>query len=74
MAVDKNNTLLVALPRRDFYKEFLAGWAGGIAQVLVGQPFDTVKVNMQTKNYSSAAKCLRDLVAASGFRGLYKVL
>jgi len=42
---------------------FVAGCAGGMAQVLAGQPFDIVKVRLQTGNQASAAyKSLSDCV------------
>lgn len=32
---------------KDSVKSFLAGWCGGIGNLLVGHPFDTVKVRLQ---------------------------
>lgn len=49
--------------------DFLAGCAGGIAQVVVGQPFDIVKVRMQAAAqdlYKNAWDCFRKIVALEG--------
>lgn len=51
-----------------------AGSLAGVANALVGQPLDTIKVKMQTfpSLYNSALKCLRETVRSSGVRrGLY---
>ncbi|SCU92333.1 LAMI_0E09824g1_1 [Lachancea mirantina] len=54
-------------------KDLLAGTAGGIAQVLVGQPFDTTKVRLQTsRTPTTASTVVKDLVKNEGFRGFYK--
>ena len=43
-------------------KFFIAGWLAGIGQVFIGQPFDAVKVRLQTNAIPSAFfKCLRNL-------------
>lgn len=49
----------------------------GCAGVLVGHPFDTVKVHLQTQDpknprYSGTVHCLRSIVAKESIRGLYK--
>lgn len=60
-------------------KDFGAGWFGGIAQVLSGQPFDTVKVRLQTQGTGDLAKykgpldCLVKTVKEEGVHGLYRV-
>ncbi|TPX35983.1 hypothetical protein SmJEL517_g01833 [Synchytrium microbalum] len=56
-------------------KDLFAGAVGGI--VLVGQPFDTVKVRLQTQSlqnpvYSSMMDCVSKTYKADGFRGFYK--
>ena len=63
-----------------FAKDFGSGWIGGIAQVLVGQPFDTVKVRLQTQStnqaqmlYSGPLDCLKKTVQREGVPGLYRV-
>jgi len=51
----------------------LSGTAGGWALVLVGHPFDTIKVRLQTsKQYSGMVDCIKQTVAKEGVRGLYK--
>ncbi|KAJ2772623.1 Mitochondrial carrier protein ymc2 [Coemansia nantahalensis] len=55
-------------------KDCLAGSVGGIAQVFAGQPFDTIKVRMQTQPdvYRSTVDAVRKTVQNDGFSGLYK--
>ncbi|KAI1291056.1 mitochondrial carrier domain-containing protein [Xylaria venustula] len=56
-------------------RSFAAGGFGGICAVIVGHPFDLVKVRMQTAEkgvYSSAVDVVRKSVARDGLRrGLY---
>jgi solute carrier family 25 carnitine/acylcarnitine transporter 20/29 len=57
-------------------KDLVGGSIGGIAQVLVGQPFDIVKVRIQTSakgTYASPLDCAKGLLKADGFKGFYKV-
>ncbi|KAI9302552.1 mitochondrial carrier domain-containing protein [Cunninghamella echinulata] len=54
-----------------------SGTVGGILQVLVGQPFDTVKVRLQTQSvtnpiYKGMMDCVRQTRAKEGFAGFYK--
>ncbi|KAI9016047.1 mitochondrial carrier domain-containing protein [Hyaloraphidium curvatum] len=58
-------------------KDILAGATGGVAQVLMGQPFDTVKVRLQTQSvtnpeYKGVADAARKIVAKEGPLALYK--
>ncbi|ORX73571.1 mitochondrial carrier protein [Linderina pennispora] len=55
-------------------KDCIAGSAGGIAQVLVGQPFDTVKVRLQTQPdmYKGTMDAVRKTIQNDGFGGFYK--
>lgn len=54
-------------------KDLLAGSSGGIAQVLVGQPFDTTKVRLQTSTTpTSAMEVVRNLIKNEGPKGFYK--
>lgn len=56
-------------------KDLVAGTVGGIAQVLVGQPFDCVKVRVQTAppgTYSSALTCAQSLIRNEGPLAFYK--
>jgi hypothetical protein len=45
--------LQITMPEKSTSKDLLAGTAGGIAQVLVGQPFDIVKVVRATRKSPS---------------------
>lgn len=59
--------------RTRVFKDLIAGTAGGIAQVLVGQPFDTTKVRLQTSEVNTnAVKVIEDLLKNEGFMGFYK--
>lgn len=47
--------------------DFLAGCAGGVAGVLVGHPFDTVKVRLQVQNvekpqYRGTLHCFQTII------------
>jgi len=58
-------------------KNLLSGGFGGMCTVVVGHPFDTVKVRLQTQPaaaplYSGAWDCTRQTIAREGVRALYK--
>lgn len=56
-------------------KDLTAGTIGGITQVLVGQPFDIVKVRIQTAptgTYSSALDCAKKVIKNDGPLGFWK--
>ncbi|PKY04157.1 mitochondrial carrier protein [Aspergillus campestris IBT 28561] len=54
-------------------KDLGAGAAGGIAQVLLGQPFDIIKVRLQTTTqYSSALDCATKIFKNEGPFAFYK--
>ncbi|KAJ6498771.1 mitochondrial carrier domain-containing protein [Mycena sanguinolenta] len=56
-------------------KDLTAGTAGGICQVLVGQPFDIVKVRMQTApkgTYSGMMHCATGILKNEGPLAFYK--
>ncbi|KAH7029034.1 mitochondrial carrier domain-containing protein [Microdochium trichocladiopsis] len=54
-------------------KDLFAGAAGGIAQVLIGQPFDIVKVRLQTSSaYSGALNAATSIYAKEGALAFYK--
>lgn len=66
----------------DLAKDLASGTAGGAAQLICGHPFDTIKVQLQsrpipspgqstTTKYSSSIHAVKKLVAADGLRGLY---
>ncbi|KAJ8288790.1 hypothetical protein COCON_G00014490 [Conger conger] len=57
--------------------DFLAGCLGGVAGVLVGHPFDTVKVRLQVQNvkkplYRGTFHCFQSIVRQESMFGLYK--
>lgn len=57
------------------YKDLFGGTIGGITQVLVGQPFDTVKVRLQSApegTYNGALDVVKRLIANEGPMGFYK--
>ncbi|KAJ0966201.1 hypothetical protein J5N97_027339 [Dioscorea zingiberensis] len=60
-------------------KEYAAGFVAGVATVIVGHPFDTVKVklqayntNTQVKEYKNAWQCTSQILRTEGVRGLYR--
>jgi len=60
-----------------YLKHSIAGTMAGVSRVLVGQPFDIVKVRMQAQSkttplYSSSPDCLTKTVRNEGFFALYK--
>ncbi|KAI8904199.1 mitochondrial carrier domain-containing protein [Powellomyces hirtus] len=58
------------------YVGFFAGLASGATKLIVGHPFDTVKVRLQTDassaRFNGAIDCLRTTVRREGLRALYK--
>ncbi|CAD5121624.1 DgyrCDS10118 [Dimorphilus gyrociliatus] len=55
--------------------DFFAGCIGGITGVIVGHPFDTVKVRLQTQNpiiYKGTFDCFAQIIKKESFIGLYK--
>ncbi|XP_068657291.1 mitochondrial arginine transporter BAC1 isoform X1 [Aristolochia californica] len=63
----------------DAAKEYVAGFAAGIATVVTGHPFDTIKVKLQTHNteasgkkYKNALHCASKILSSEGVRGLYR--
>eukprot|EP00758_Cryptobia_borreli_P006424 Tbor_TRINITY_DN5150_c0_g1::TRINITY_DN5150_c0_g1_i3::g.26358::m.26358/K15109/SLC25A20_29, CACT, CACL, CRC1; solute carrier family 25 (mitochondrial carnitine/acylcarnitine transporter), member 20/29 len=59
----------------DLVKSFLAGWVGGVGNLIVGHPFDTIKTLMQNSEkgqYKSSLDCLQQLVKKEGPLSLYK--
>jgi solute carrier family 25 carnitine/acylcarnitine transporter 20/29 len=51
-----------------------AGCVGGIAQVISGQPFDTVKVRLQTQSqeYNGTMDVVKRIIQKEGVSGFYK--
>ncbi|EJU01599.1 mitochondrial carrier [Dacryopinax primogenitus] len=59
----------------DNIKSFVAGGFGGVAAVLVGHPFDLVKVRLQSAapgTYTGAVDVVRKAIAKDGMTGLYR--
>ncbi|GLT81249.1 hypothetical protein SLA2020_526430 [Shorea laevis] len=65
----------------DVAKDLASGTVGGAAQLIVGHPFDTIKVKLQSQpsplpgqppKYAGAMDAVRQTLAAEGPRGLYK--
>ncbi|XP_011043411.1 PREDICTED: mitochondrial arginine transporter BAC1 [Populus euphratica] len=61
------------------YKEYLAGLLAGVATVITGHPFDTVKVMLQKHNteahgikYKNGLHCTARILQAEGVKGLYR--
>ncbi|CAH1403548.1 unnamed protein product [Nezara viridula] len=57
--------------------DFLAGCVGGCAGVIVGHPFDTIKVNLQTQDfkkpiYKGTWHCFTTILKRDKLSGLYK--
>jgi len=57
--------------------EFASGLLGGCAGVLVGHPFDTVKVKLQTQDfrnplYKGTLDCFKQTIKHDGLKGLYR--
>jgi solute carrier family 25 carnitine/acylcarnitine transporter 20/29 len=52
----------------------VAGSVGGVGQVLSGQPFDTIKVRLQTQTgqYSSTLDCVKKTLQNEGPKAFYK--
>lgn len=76
-----------AMPRTDsktgWFIDVLAGTFGGVAQVVVGHPLDTIKTKLQLQVHTACASrncgeplfaggvhAFRSLLAAEGLRGL----
>lgn len=54
-------------------KDLFSGAVGGIAQVLIGQPFDIVKVRLQTTSeYKGALDCASRILKNEGASAFYK--
>ena len=52
---------------------FLGGCAGGLVSLVAGQPFDTIKVRLQTSTkFTGAGDCFRQLLANEGPLALFK--
>lgn len=65
----------------DVAKDLCAGTLGGAGQLVVGHPFDTIKVKLQSQpaplpgqppKFAGAMDAVKQTLAAEGPRGLYK--
>ncbi|XP_078442501.1 mitochondrial substrate carrier family protein [Wolffia australiana] len=65
----------------DVVKDLAAGTVGGVAQLVVGHPFDTIKVKLQSQpaplpgqppKFAGAMDAVKQTLSAEGPRGLYK--
>ncbi|KAK4795972.1 hypothetical protein SAY86_028298 [Trapa natans] len=61
------------------YKEYAAGLVAGVATVITGHPFDTVKVKLQKHNtetagikYRNGLHCAARILKTEGINGLYR--
>ena len=59
------------------FKNTISGTAGGVAICLVGHPFDTLKIRLQTQSvhkpvYSGLSDCFVKTLRWEGIGGLYK--
>lgn len=69
----ETKTLVCKGPNPSIAESLLAGAAGGISLVLVGHPFDLVKVRIQTSTaFSTASEAFRTLLAREGLSGVYR--
>ena len=65
-------------PENSFHKNMkrvLAGWMAGGISVLMNQPVDVIKTNVQgleAHKYNGSLDCFKKTMAAEGVRGLYK--
>lgn len=60
-----------------FWVEFIAGWVGGVGQVLTAQPFDIIKIRLQTQSsenpiYKSTGDCFKKIMKNEGAYTFYK--
>lgn len=58
-------------------KDFTAGLCSGWAQVIIMQPFDIIKIRLQTQDlanprYHGIVDCLKKIVHNEGIMALYK--
>ncbi|XP_064086394.1 solute carrier family 25 member 45-like isoform X2 [Macrobrachium nipponense] len=56
----------------DFWFDFVAGWIGGCAGLVVGHPLDTIKVRQQTMGNVPVVKGIINTFKFEGVRGFYK--
>jgi len=59
---------------QEWVDDNIAGWISGSVSIIIGHPFDTIKVRLQAGHaqYAGAADCLRATVRAEGPRALFQ--
>jgi solute carrier family 25 (mitochondrial carnitine/acylcarnitine transporter), member 20/29 len=70
----KEQVVETAKAAKSSLRDLAAGGVGGVCAVIVGHPFDLVKVRLQTTHgvYNGAFDCVRKTIAREGMRrGLY---
>lgn len=77
MTEESNQSAPPAVTNQSPIKYFISGGFGGICTVLVGHPFDTIKVRLQTsaltnQHYNGMVDCASKTIKREGVRGLYK--
>jgi len=74
------SVVTVEMKRKEPYANLLAGGVGGLASLVVGHPFDTVKVRLQTMRvkgdaslpYANARDCFFKIIRHEGVCSLFK--
>jgi hypothetical protein len=51
------------------YESWVAGFSYGATSVLLGQPFDTIKTQMQAVNGSTMSETAKRIYGTEGFKG-----
>ena len=81
MKCNANLGEVIEMKRTEPSANLLAGGLGGLASLVVGHPFDTVKVRLQTMskdrhgqlhNYTNARDCLAKIVRQEGVSSLFR--
>lgn len=53
-------------------KDIAAGFVGGATQVLIGQPFDLIKIRLQTGTSESSSSIIKNVIKNEGALAFYK--
>ncbi|KAL4927669.1 mitochondrial carrier domain-containing protein [Aspergillus undulatus] len=72
MSESKSPVPVAEIKAPGMVKEFVVGAAGGITQVMIGQPFDIVKVRMQVQANKSAVRVAQGIWRHEGLLAFYK--